>query len=716
MATQPNFKVSDSKKRSSDWYINAIDWLINKAQASNNKSATIDAINVANGIIPTSEFKQTLQPFANAPEEIKNLPGKIRNIDFITPIREKNIGEYIGLPYKYFVTVQNPDVVMRRDAYVRELLNKELQEAFINYIKKVQEKGNANVDIEAIKEKVNKLKQQLLDDEVINAQHVLDAINEFNGFEYQRINAFSDWWMTEEFYTYRYIRNGELYKELLDVAACYPISNNKDFVEDWDGFVYKKRITLQEFEQHYADRLTTSEQNYLKGIEYNASLGEYRVPVNLIYERGNLDNISFPLDVDNKVYLSTESFDLWHIFFVAQSNVKELTYTDPIGKIQKMHVGNDYELNKAFGDIEINTIWIPKVYEAFRFGGSHTGVYVAPSPLAIQRYDERSNTVKLPIGGKKGLLRGIRINPIPLRLKDYSILDRILVLAIERAVAKHKADLLTLPQSIINPDKAGTTIEKYQHMLADDTLIWDDSQIDLQTVVQGLRSIQRNEVANYIKTLWDLRIANKQDAWEIANMNSERLGLTPDGQTATSAQTNLAYAKLGSVLMITVFNKALELDHLADLEYSKYAYINGKKFKYFDRVKEEDVEIDIDPIEHFYNKYGVSVSNSRVNENLLQEYKILARSMAQNGDFELASIAIDSTSPKEIQKKITKFIEAKQEYDAYIKEKELELLKEKNAIIANDQQLKILLQDKEDTKDVTVAAIQANAKSKSSTL
>lgn len=100
MATQPNFKVSDSKKRSSDWYINAIDWLINKAQASNNKSATIDAINVANGIIPTSEFKQTLQPFANAPEEIKNLPGKIRNIDFITPIREKNIGEYIGLPLR----------------------------------------------------------------------------------------------------------------------------------------------------------------------------------------------------------------------------------------------------------------------------------------------------------------------------------------------------------------------------------------------------------------------------------------------------------------------------------------------------------------------------------------------------------------------------------------------------------------------------------------
>jgi len=221
-------------------------------------------------------------------------------------------------------------------------------------------------------------------------------------------------------------------------------------------------VSFQEFEQQYSKKLTAEEQKYLKAFNYNANTGVYSVPVNLLYERGNLDNISYKTDDSQRYAVGTETMDLWKVWFVAQSPVYELKHTDEMGRVQTMHVDGNYVLNPDNGDIEINKIWIPKVYECERFGAEHSGIYTKPEPCLVQRYDKRSNTVKIPIGGKKGLLRGLPINPIPLRLKDYAIVDRILLLAIERAIAKFRPDLLIIPQVVLNKDKAGSTQEKYR--------------------------------------------------------------------------------------------------------------------------------------------------------------------------------------------------------------------------------------------------------------
>jgi hypothetical protein len=718
MSTQPNYKVSDAIKRTKDWYINAIDWLISKSISDNNKRQTFEAQRVANGIIDTNEFKNTIQPFANVGEEIKNLPGTIRNIDFVTNIREKNIGEYISLPYKYFVTVENPDLIMKRDSLVSQMVFKEVQSLLATYVEQLQSgQQPQQIDPAVIKDKADKLAQEFFDNKVIEAQHILDFINHFNNFYFQRIQAFNDWWCTTEFYTYRYIQNGELYKEVFDVASSYLIENNADFNEDKEGFMYKQRITFQEFEQHYSDRLTKDEQDYLKTISYNAGMGGYTVPINILYERGNLDGLTnYTTGNTNNYLLGGETMDLYRLFFVAQAPVYELTYTDEMNRIQTTHVDSKYELNKANGDIEINKIWIPKVYEAFRFGGENVGVYIAPQPLEVQRYDKNANTVKLPIGGKKGLLKGLNMNPIPLRIKPYVIVDRILLLQIERTIAKYRSDLRIIPQSILNPDKAGTALEKYQHILADDTLIWDDTEVDINLIREGLRSIAGPNIAQYISTLWDLRIRNKNDALEVANMNQERLGQASSNQPLGTTENNLAYARLGSILMITIFNAALERDHIADLEYSKYAYINGKQATYFDKATEEYVELNIDPIENFYNRMGVSVSNSQLDSDIMDQFKRQAFSASQNGDMDMAAVAITATSPKEIAKTLTAMGEAKRTFEQQAKQQELAILQEKNDLVKNQMALADSMNKEDNATDIQVAQISASGKVQSSSI
>ena len=174
-------------------------------------------------------------------------------------------------------------------------------------------------------------------------------------------------------------------------------------------------------------------------------------------------------------------------------------------------------------------------------------------------------------------------------------------------------------------------------------------KIDPLLATQGLRIIGNSGIGEYLNVLWTIRANNKQDARDTANMNSERFGNTSGQQTVTNASQNIYRAKLGSTLMITMFNYALEIDHKLDLEYSKFAYANGKSGIFFDKKEGSFVNVEIDPLEHLSNRYFPIVVNSK-EEDKLREYKELAFSAAQNGDFEIASEAIDGNSIPQLKK------------------------------------------------------------------
>ena len=71
----------------------------------------------------------------------------------------------------------------------------------------------------------------------------------------QRISLFYDWWATEQFYTYRYIENGEFYRERIPILEAFPLDNGEEFVEDMNGFVWKKPITYEEAKTKYRRKL-----------------------------------------------------------------------------------------------------------------------------------------------------------------------------------------------------------------------------------------------------------------------------------------------------------------------------------------------------------------------------------------------------------------------------------------------------------------------------
>ena len=177
----PKQRVSNSEKVSDKWYIPTYEYWISQATGSNDKGQTRECLEAANGIISDDTYKYVQNPLDANEDKLANLPGIIRNVDFLTPIKEKNIGEYIELPYRFLVTVNNPDTILLRNEEVREEVVSILEQQLVNLLNK----GGVETDVETrdipdIEEYTKKFMSEWFDDRAIQGQKILKLINNFN--------------------------------------------------------------------------------------------------------------------------------------------------------------------------------------------------------------------------------------------------------------------------------------------------------------------------------------------------------------------------------------------------------------------------------------------------------------------------------------------------------------------------------------------------------
>ena len=681
-ANLPPQRTTLAKKQDKDWYIPTYNYYINLAVSLNDKDATKTNIEAANGIVDSKVFNYLVTPLKklNSNSRIGKLPGEIRNVDFISSIREKNIGEYISLPYRFQVKVESPDAILKRNDELNKGITKIVGQLIVN---KLNEQGvDTGQPTEPAPDPVkfaDNFIKNWIDDRAIEGQHILNLIHSLNDFDYKRIQGFQDWWATEEFYTYHYIINNEVYTDVISPLCAFPIDNGSDFVEDMDGMVVRDRISLQQFIDNYRDLIDDNDKEYLDRLVTNGLSSDGKViatPIQMMSRDFKYVGDT-SIGKDGVAFTDTNcTIERNIICFKSEKEIKILQYINSIGEEIETEVELDYKLDKLNGDISLSSEWINEVYIGYRFGGDTTGIYIKPKPCEVQRYDEYKKSPKLPFGGKKGMLKGIAINPIPKRLIPFLVLDNIILLHEERAIAKFKDNITVIPKSLLAADEEiGTAQEKYFYMLADNTITYDDSTVDMNTIIKGFKVVGSPYAEKYLTTLIDLRDRNKREAMDIANMNSERFGdINPNSGKGVLEQS-IYRAKLGTLLMIYTYHKALERDHNAELEFSKVAYVNGKYGTYFD--KDNVVEVDVNIDSHPYNKYGVFVTNSKTDEEKFDLYKNLVASAAsQSGDYEVSSAIIGADNISELKKTIKALADAKKEYEQSLQESQQATIKE----------------------------------------
>ncbi len=716
MEYYPNQRVSFKEKQKASWYKPTTDYLINKAISERDLSKVKDALDAANGIVSKDAFDYVLKPFNSAKDGEAPLPSPvdIRGVDFITPLIEKLMGEYLELPYKFMVTVNSDDTVVLRDAACAEAVYNIVEDAVIKQLESMQQMVQSgqqdpqelqNFDLDAF---AKKFKEDWIDERAKKSQFILDHVYKYNDFDFQRIQLYYYWLTTNEMYTHRYIENGELIREVLSPLECFPISNGEQFVEDYDGFVIKRKITFTQLIEDYlrSDLLSLADLEYLEGLRQRySSRKPVSSPVKFLKNRYDFAEESYAgYNDDQELEFVDSSNEIFYYTCVyrSETKVKILKYLNSLNQVVEMPVPYDYELNHEAGDLELETTYITEILVSHRFGDENTGIYTKPQKDLIQRYDSVTRSPKLPINGKRGLLEGIAIKPIGIRLLPFEVVDRILLHQIETTIAKFKGSILLMPQSLVKTDDTGTTRQKYFYMRADGTLIYDDSEVDFNTIAQGVRFVTDEVLGRYLETLINLRNANRRDAYEIVSMNEDRNAQIDTRANVSNVQQNIYRAKLGSALLVYVFNKVLERDHIADLEYSKYAYVNGIADTFYDKGENKVQPYSFDTIDLLESKLGVYVSNSKLDEAKLQFLAdSLSHAASQSGDFEIAIEAATSDSIPLLKQRIKELSAAKREFEQQMSQM---------AEVAEDKKHQFKMKEIEavNTKDITIALIKAD--------
>lgn len=678
MIEYPNQRVSRNAKLEDKFYKPTYDYLISKALALNDKTDITTWLSAANGDISNATIKYLVSPIMDTETQktVGKLPGEIRDVNLINTIRERNIGEYIGIPYKFTVTVLNNDAALRRDLEVREEVNKLMQASLIKLLNDYYQQqadaaqsGQQPPELPDIEKHAKDFIEKWIDQRAINGKNILEFINSLNDFDTKRIQSFFYWWACEEFYTYREIINNEVYTYNISPLEGFPIYNDAQFVEDYTGFVIKKKTTLSQIKALYWDKLSDTEKKHIESLVQKAdgkfvSTGTWLASRTWYPEQvGDFNtNAVKEFDVTDSFEQITEFTVIWR----TEVPIKIRKFTDPFGVKQEEIVPEDYVRTEL--DDDVIEHWIEEVYIGKRFGNETTGIYLTPEPCSVQRYDKHTMSPKLPVGGKKGLLRNIAQNPLPKRLIPYVIIDRMLLLQQERALAKYQGYLQVIPKSMLNDDTMGTRNEKLFYIKADNTLFYDDSLVDFNTVAQGLRVINFPAMEEYLKTIIDLREKYKQEALEIANMNNNRLGDIPPSIGKGVMQESIYRASLGNVLMITMFNQALQKDHEADLEFSKIAYQDNIRGSYIDKSTGKPIYLDININEHRETSYGIFVENSKLDKEKIDYLKQIGFNASQNGDTDSAIAATEFDSVPELRQALKEISKANKEFEASLEQ------------------------------------------------
>ncbi len=672
----PEQRISISSKLKEDWYKNNADYWINVATSTNDKKLTSDNLDAANGIANENSYKYVLKPLSADIDEsdLKKLPGEIRKIEFITPIKEKNIGEYIELPYNYLVKLNDPDISAIRNHEVGKKVAEIVDSIVAQAIEEVQQGGEGQIDAKQLQVKVQNEIDNYFDEKTTKVENLIEYINDLNDFENLRIQGFYYWWATEEVYFYAYIKNGNVYFENIDPTKAYPILSGAEFVEEGDGFVIIEEKSLTQYLRDYGNELSKKDIEYITHLNNQLSLGEsYTMPSEVymsIYGKVFADEHGQEYGANQTYTFNTAILKEYTIFFKTEIKKKLITRINELGQLIESQEEEEYVLNPDNGDIDEKVIWIEEVWKQVRIGERNIGIYLKPEPVDVQVYSDKHGSL-LPVFGKKGLLKGININPIPKRIMPSMILYWIINLHIERQLAKYKTPVEVIPKGLLS-SMDGDIKANWFYKQADSTIIYDESKFSPNELAAGYQIIGNNGLGSYIRDLIDLRDRVKMEAWDLANMNDSRYGQAAASSTVRNNEQNIYRAKLGSLLMVTIYNNILSKVHNYTSELAKIAYNNGLSASIIDRKSNRPVYFNIKSGELSNSDLGIFVINSILEKQKLDSYKDLAFSASQNGDAELASETINADSSSEVRKLIKEFQERKRQYEEAVERRKQE--------------------------------------------
>lgn len=678
----PRQKIPASKK-DKIWAAQCCDYVISQGLACKDEKRISTLYNVMAGKIPDEFYKKILNPYNATNEKFKRFPATMRNYDIIKGIIRRYVGEYLKNPHIFIVGANNPDVMLARDQKLKAELTVLVQNAVAKQITQayqqfIQEGGDPkefnpqnSIDVEKF---IKDFNDNYVDDISAQGQELLNVIRDITEDELFYEQVYFNWVAYGEAYTYGDVDKENIIKEVVKVIDAYPVPTDNFFTEDDEMFARRMKLTYSEIMDRYDKYFDDKDREFLE--KYYAKQG-YPGAIDLTYgeyynyygdicdKYNNKEDRDLFKNNPNDV-LERESnnglYDVWHVVWRSYSRVAIVTYVNEIGIITTRQEVDGYKFNKEAGDIDIEWIYVPQVYESVRIGGRHDAIY--PYGARAIAYNRNG---KLPYNGINEVFPGYGKFSIVQEVLPYQIFYNIVAYAREMAIARNKLSILLLPMSLLGKNAE----EKLYKALAEGTLYLDDSNDAGMLRTQNIRMLNA-DIGDYIKQLTDLMIETEQAAKNQVDMTPQRYGEIATSAGKGTTEEAIARGSMGSVIIEYMVDMLRERDYARDLDMSKLAWIDGLNTSYRDENGERKY-ISLNINEHIYADYLIKAKNSSKEREKLEQLKQFAFNASQNGDLKSALAAIKGDNVAEITKLMNKFSEEMQAHEQQLKQMDIEL-------------------------------------------
>lgn len=672
----PNQRVSDSEKEKPEWYANCCDWIIAQGQSIKEEDEIERKYNILKGNIPNEYYKKVLNPYNATEQKYLRFPATMRNYDFIKGIIRRYVGEYIKNTHDFIVSAHNPEVILSRDAKLRQevlvlvenQIAERIKQSYQEYINEGNNPQSFNpqeaINIEQF---VKDFNEKYIDDISAQGQDLLNVIRDITDDTLIYARAYFDFITFGDCYTYSDVVGNKLIKRNVSVRDAFPIPNDNMFVENFDMFAERMKMTLQQIIDNYNEYLSEKDMSFLNTY-YAKSSSNTKASLFNIYQDYFPDVCSKFTNEERKLFkeqpimirdLNADLYDVWHVVWRGEKRIAIVTYQNEAGLISQRIENDNYVLNQELGDIDIEYSYKPQVYECVRIGTRNDAIY--PYKARAIAYDRDG---KLPYNGLCELLPGFGKFSVIEEVIPYQVFYNIVAYHREMVIAKHKMNVLLIAKSLLGKVPEDTIYK----MLADGVLYIDDTDDQGMIKAQQVRFLQSN-MGDYIIQLTNLLDKIEEQAKLQVDMTAQRYGEIANTAGKGVTEEAINRGSMGSVVIEYIFDCMREKDYNRDLDYTKLAWIDGLNTSV--RNDNKDLKyINLNVNNHIYADYLVQCKNSAKEMEKLQQLKQYAFNASQNGNDEIAIAAIVGDNIAAIKKLITQFKETQRNHEMELQQME----------------------------------------------
>ena len=716
----PLQRVPNSEKEKPEWYANCCDWIIAKGLATRNNDDLEKKYKVLNGEIPDEFYKKILNPYNATQEKYKRFPATMRNYDLLKGIIRRYVSEYIKNPHDFIVGANNPEVVIAKNAklkqelalIVEQKIAAAIQQSYQQWVNEGNEPSQFNpqqaIDVEAF---ISEFNDNYIDDISAQGQEILNVIKDITEDTLFYARAYFDFVSFGECYTYSDIVGNNLIKRNISPRDAFPVNTDNIFKEDDDMFACRRKLTSQQILDEFDEYLTDKEREFLNTYYAKHTPTGTSELMFKTYEHYFPDVCNKFSVGDRKLFkknqiMSRDSngdlYDVWHVVWRGEVRRAIVTYVNQSGFIDTRIENDDYQLNIEAGDISIEYQYEPQVYECTRIGSRNDAIY--PYKARAVAFNRKG---KLPYNGINELLPGFGQFSIIETITPYQVFYNIVAYHREMTIAKNKLSILLIAKSLLGK-KPEETIYK---MLADGVLYIDDTEDAGMLRAQQIRMLNAS-IGDYINQLSNLLAEIEQSAKNQVDMTPQRYGEIANSAGKGVTDEAVMRGSMGTVIVEYMLDCLRERDYARDMDYTKLAWIDGLDTSYRDENNNiKYISLDVD--KHIYADYIIKAKNSTQEREKLEQLKQFAFNASQNGDADMAIAAIVGDNVAAISKLIKKYQQQKQAHET-----ELQQLEQQTEQMKQQFELqKIAVKGEEDRKteelkgyiDAEIELIKADA-------